>query len=249
MHGQVIGVNTAIFSQSGGNIGIGFAIPINSVKSVLDQLKTHGKVIRGWLGVAIQDITPELARSFGLQRAQGALVADVTPDSPAARAGLERGDVIVNFDGTDIDEAHQLPVLVADTKIGKSVSITVLRNGERHTLHATVAEMPAATAATPGAGGEEEGHAWGLTVSNITADMAQQLELESTKGVVVTEVDPDSPAGDAGLQPGDVITQVNRQTVRNVKEYRKTSAGRKNELLLLVNRQGQSFFVALRKPE
>ncbi len=250
VHGQVIGINTAIFSQSGGNIGIGFAIPINSVKSVLDQLKEHGKVIRGWLGVAIQDITPELAHSFGLQKAQGALVADVTPDSPAAHAGLERGDVIVNFDGTDIDEAHQLPVLVADTKIGKSVSITVLRNGEKRTLHATVAEMPATAAAgTPGGGAEEEGHAWGLTVSNITPEVAQQLELENTKGVVVTEVDPDSPAGDAGLQPGDVITQVNRQAVHNVKEYRKASAAKNNELLLLVTRQGQSFFVALHKAE
>ena len=143
MHGQVVGINAAIFSQSGGNIGIGFAIPIRSVKSVLEQLKTHGKVIRGWLGVAIQDVTPELAQSFGLKKAQGALVADVTSDSPAARAGLERGDIIINYDGTDIDEAHQLPVLVADTKIGKSVSITVLRNGEKKTLHATVAEMPA----------------------------------------------------------------------------------------------------------
>lgn len=250
VHGQVVGVNTAIFSQSGGNIGIGFAIPINSVKSVLDQLKAHGKVIRGWLGVAIQDVTPELAHSFGLSKAQGALVADVTADSPAARAGLERGDIITNFDGTDIDEAHQLPVLVADTKIGKSVSITVLRNGEKRTLHATVAEAPATSAAAaPGEGGGEEEHNWGVTVSNITPDMAQQLELESTKGVVVTEVDPDSPAGDAGLQPGDVITQVNRQPVRNVKDYRKASAGKHNELLLLVNRQGQSFFVALRKPE
>jgi serine protease Do len=249
VHGQVVGINAAIFSQSGGNIGIGFAIPISSVKSVLEQLKTHGKVIRGWLGVAIQDITPDLAQSFGLEKAQGALVADVTPDGPAARAGLERGDIIINYEGTDIDEAHQLPVLVADTKVGKSVSITVLRNGEKKTLHATVAEMPASTATAPGGSEGETEQDWGLTVSNITPDVAQQLDLETTKGVVVTEVDPDSPAGDAGVQPGDVITQANRQPVHNLKDYHKAVAGKKDELLLLVNRQGQSFFVALRKSE
>jgi len=249
MRGQVVGINAAIFSQSGGNIGIGFAIPISSVKSVLEQLKTHGKVIRGWLGVAIQDITPDLAQSFGLKKAQGALVADVTPDSPAARAGLERGDIIINYEGTDIDEAHQLPVLVADSKVGKTVSITVLRNGEKKTLHATVAEMPATTVAG-GPGGEEEAEqAWGLTVSNITPDVAQQLDLENTRGVVVTEVDPEGPASDAGIQAGDVITQANRQPVHNLGDYRKAIAGKKNELLLLVTRQGQSFFVALRKPE
>jgi serine protease Do len=249
MQGQVVGINAAIFSQSGGNIGIGFAIPISSVKSVLEQLKTHGKVIRGWLGVAIQDVTPDLAQSFGLNKAQGALVADVTLDSPAAHAGLERGDIIVNYDGTDIDEAHQLPVLVADTKIGKTVSITVLRNGEKKTLHATVAEMPT-TVAGAGPGGEEEAEQdWGLTVSNITPDVAQQLDLESTKGVVITDVDPDSPADDAGLQPGDVITQANRRSVHNLRDYRTAIAGKKKELLLLVNRQGQSFFVALHKPE
>jgi serine protease Do len=249
VYGQVVGINTAIFSQSGGNIGIGFAIPIKSVKSVLEQLKTHGKVIRGWLGVAIQDVTPDLAQSFGLKKAQGALVADVTPDSPAAHAGLERGDIIINYDGADIDEAHQLPALVADTKIGKKVTITVLRDGQKKTLHATVVEMPTTVAA---AGPSSEGEAeqdWGLTMSNITPDVAQQFDLETTKGVVVTEVDPDSPAGDAGLQPGDIVTQANRQPVHNLKDYRKAIAGKKNELLLLVNRQGQSFFVALRKSE
>jgi serine protease Do len=199
--------------------------------------------------VAIQDVTPELAQSFGLKKAQGALVADVTPESPAARAGLERGDIIINYDGTDIDEAHQLPVLVADTKVGKTVSITVLRNGEKKTLHATVAEMPATTVAG-GPGGEEEAEqAWGLKVSNITPDVAQQLDLENTRGVVVTEVDPEGPAGDAGIQPGDVITQANRQPVHNLRDYRKAIAEKKNEVLLLVTRQGQSFFIALRKSE
>ena len=143
LQGQVIGINSAIYSQSGGNIGIGFAIPINLVKSVVAQLKAHGKVVRGWLGVAIQDITPDLAKSFGLKQAEGALVSDVTPDSPAARAGLERGDIIVEYNGTHIEAAHQLPALVAGTEIGKTVPIKVLRNGESKTLSVTIAEMPA----------------------------------------------------------------------------------------------------------
>ncbi|MFI5395525.1 MAG: DegQ family serine endoprotease [Candidatus Binatia bacterium] len=244
---KVVGINAAIFSQSGGSIGIGFAIPINAVKGIVEQLKEHGKVIRGWLGVSIQNVTPALARSFGLKKAQGALVADVTPDGPAARAGLQRGDIIINYDGTDIDEAHQLPALVAEAKIGKTVSITVLRQGEKLTLHASVAEVPATTTAAPEA--PEAQQSWGLTVSNITPGVARELGLQSTKGVVITDVDPDSPAGNAGLQPGDVITQADRQPVRNVRDYRKAIAGKGTELLLLVNRQGQSYFVALRRSE
>ena len=244
---KVIGINTAIFSRGGGSIGIGFATPINAVKGVVEQLKTQGKVIRGWLGVSIQNVTPDLARSFGLKKALGALVADVTPDGPAARAGLQRGDIIINYDGTDIDEAHQVPAFVAETKIGKTVSITVLRHGEKLTLYASVAEVPATTTAAPEA--PEAQQSWGLTVSNITPGVARELGLQSTKGVVVTDVDPDSPAGDAGLQPGDVITQADRQPVRDVRDYRKAVAAKRNELLLLVNRQGQGYFVALRRSE
>jgi serine protease Do len=244
--GNVVGINAAIFSKSGGSIGIGFAIPINMVRGVVEQLKAHGKVVRGWLGVAMQDVTPELARSFGLKKTQGALVTDVTPDSPADRAGFERGDIIVNFDGTDIDEAHQVPVLIAETKIGKTVAVTILRRGEKRTLRATVTEPPSRGAE---ASGPDAAQRWGLSVANITPDVARQLGLASTKGVVVTDVDPNSPAGEAGLEPGDVVTQANRQPVRDVRDYRKAVAGAQNELLLLVSRQGQNVFVALRRSE
>lgn len=244
--GQVVGINSAIFSKSGGSIGIGFAIPINMVKTVVEQLKTRGKVVRGWLGLTVQDITPELARSFDLKRAQGALVTEVAADSPADRAGLERGDIIVNFDGTDIDEAHQVPVLIAESKVGKTVSLTILRRGGRRTLRATVAEPPGRRA--PGAG-PEIARRWGLAVANISPEVARQLALTSTKGVVVTDVAADGPAGDAGLEAGDVITQANRQPVRDVRGFGKVVAGAQNQLLLLVQRQGQFFLVALRRSE
>jgi serine protease Do len=141
LHGDVVGINAAIFSQGGGNIGIGFAVPINLVKNVVEQLKAHGKVVRGWLGVRIQDVTPELARAFGLDKAAGALVADVTADGPGARAGIERGDIIVEYNGIHIDSAHQLPALVAATAIGKTVPITVLRGEKTKTFSVTVTEM------------------------------------------------------------------------------------------------------------
>ncbi|MBP1684966.1 MAG: protease Do [Deltaproteobacteria bacterium] len=244
--GNVVGINAAIFSKSGGSIGIGFAIPIKMVKAVVEQLKTHGKVVRGWLGVAVQDITPELARSFGLKKVQGALVTDVTPESPADRGGLERGDIIVNFDGTDIDEAHQVPVLIAETKIGRTVALTILRRGEERTLRATVVEPPTRRAE---AAGQEAARRWGLTVANISSEVARQLGLTSTNGVVVTDVDPEGPAGEAGLEAGDVITQVNRQPVRDVRDYRRAVGGAQNELLLLVQRQGQLFLIVLRRAE
>jgi serine protease Do len=245
--GKVVGINAAIYSQSGGSIGIGFAIPINAVKGVVEQLKERGKVVRGWLGLAVQDMTPELARSFGLKKVQGALVASVSPKGPADRAGIGRGDIILNYDGIEIDQAHQLPVLVADTKIGKTATLTMLRQGETLTVHATVAEIPGGGATV--LSGPEAEQRWGLTIANLTPETARRLGLATTKGIVVTDVDPNSPAGEAELQPGDVITQANRQPVRNDKDYRKAIAGSKNELLLLVNRQGQSFFVPLRRSD
>ncbi len=245
LQGDVVGINAAIFSQSGGNIGIGFAIPINLVKNVVEQLKAHGKVVRGWLGVSIQNLTPELARSFGLEKTEGALVADVTPESPAARAGLQRGDIIVEYNGTHIDDAHQLPALVAATEIGRTLALTVLRGGERKSLSVTVAEMPGEVAAR--GRGRQVGVDWGLQVAAITPDLAQQFNLGRREGVVVTAVTPGSPADDAGVQPGDVINEVNRRAVRNVRDYQQalSNAASEHHLLLLLDRQGQSFFISL----
>jgi serine protease Do len=244
LQGDVVGINAAIFSQSGGNIGIGFAIPINLVKNVVAQLKAHGKVVRGWLGVSIQDVTPELARSFGLEKAEGALVAEVTADGPAARGGIERGDVILDYNGTHIDNAHQLPALVAATEIGETVQIIVQRGGKTRTLSVTVKEMPAGV--TP----SESPHAaagWGLNVANITPELQQQFNLTESSGVVVTGVTPNSPADASGLRAGDVITEVNRTAVRNARDFQAAVEAARDErhLLLLAHREGQSFFVAL----
>ena len=249
LRGQVVGINAAIFSQSGGNIGIGFAIPINLVKHVVEEIKAHGKVVRGWVGVAIQDVTPALAKSFGLKEPEGALVADVTPDSPAAHAGLQRGDIILEYNGKHIGEAHQLPGLVAGTTIGTTVPITVRRKDSTEHLSVTVAEMPAqAEGATARRADESD---WGLAVANITPDLMQQYNLEKKEGVVVVTISPDSPADGAGLQPGDVIVQVNHRAVRSVAEYEQAleSAGDNKQLLLLVSHQGQNLFVALSRSE
>jgi len=249
LQGQVIGINAAIFSQSGGNIGIGFAIPINLVKHVVEELEAHGKVVRGWLGVAIQNVTPTLAKSFGLKQAEGALVADVTPDSPAAHAGLQRGDIIIDYNGTHIDEAHQLPGLVAETKVGTTVPITVRRKDTTKRLSVTVAEMPA-KAEVAAAGREQQGD-WGLAVADITPDLMQQFNLSQKTGVVITAVAPNSPADGAGLQPGDVIVQANHRAVHNVTDYEQAlgSTGNTSQLLLLINHQGQNLFVALSRSE
>jgi serine protease Do len=246
MRGEVAGINAAILSQSGGNIGIGFAIPINLVKNVVDQLEAQGKVVRGWLGAAVQELTPELAESFGFTQMKGGLVVEVTPDSPAARAGIERGDLILEYNGTHVDAAHQLPALVAGTPIGATVPLVVLRNGKKVAVSATVAEMPAAAtgaAAAPLAGD------WGMTVSDVTPDLAAQLNLKRSRGVVVTAVAPDSTAADAGIEPGDVIVEVNRRSLHDLSEYRVAvaAAGNAQSLLLLVDRGGQSVFVALHR--
>jgi len=250
LKGEVIGINSAIFSQSGGNIGIGFAVPIDLAKSILTQLKEKGKVTRAWLGVAIQDVTPELAKSFDLSDPHGALVADVTPDGPAAKAGIERGDIIVNFNGTAIPDSHALPALVAEQPVGEHVNVTVLRRGAEKTFTVTLGELTAQRAKAEG--GEDSGEKWGFAVANLTAQTRRQFELErDQRGVVVTDVAPDSPAERAGLQPGDVIKEINRQTVDTVEDFSTAVAAARDQatLLLLVQRQNQQTFVVLRQEE
>lgn len=242
--GEVVGMNTAIFSQSGGNIGIGFAIPIDLAKTILTQLKEKGKVTRAWLGVAIQDVTPELSKSFGLQEAAGALVADVTKDGPADQAGLERGDIITSFAGTTIKDARQLPPLVAQTPIGERVDVTVLRDGKERTFTVKLEELTEQRAAAEGV---ESGEQWGMTIANLSPDIIRRFQLErQQKGVVVTDVDAGSPADLAGIQPGDVIEEVNRQPVQSVESFQKALSETQNhDRLLLLVRRGEStmFFV------
>lgn len=245
--GQVIGINTAIYSRTGTNAGIGFAIPVNLAKHVMDQLKSHGRVVRGWLGVEIQEVTPDLAQSFGLPKAEGALVASIDKDGPAAKSGLERGDVVTKFDGKDVHDEHELPVLVADTPINKKVEVEVVRNGKHKTLEVTVGELKEAPVQTAKA--EEPGTNWGMQVGDLTPEIASQFHLQIDKGVVVRHVAPDSPAADAGIQPGDLILEVDHDKVSTVNDFlakAKDAKGSGKSALLLVQRGGATIYVVIK---
>jgi len=245
--GEVIGINTAIYSRTGSNAGIGFAIPVNLAKHVMDQLKSHGRVVRGWLGVEIQEVTPDLAQSFGLAKPEGALVASVEKDGPAAKAGLERGDVVLKFNGKDVHDEHELPVLVADTPINKSAPVEVVRNGKHLTLNVTVGELKEAQVQTAKA--EEPGTNWGMQVGDITPEIASQFHLQADKGVVVRHVAPDTPAGDAGIQPGDLILEVDHDKVATVKDFltkAKEAKSSGKSALLLVQRGGTTIYMVIK---
>src|SRR5579885_1316549 len=245
--GQVIAINTAIYSSTGANNGIGFAIPINLAKSIMEQLKEHGKVVRGWLGVEIQEVTPALAKSFGLSVPIGALVAGVESDGPAAKAGIERGDIITKFNGETVHDEHELPEMVAATPIGKRVPIEVIRNGKQVKLEATIAqlrEQQVASAESPGAAGAS----WGLQVRDLTPELAQQLGLHSSKGVVITGVKPDSPAAEANLQQGDQILEINHKKVNSADEFAaiaRQAQKDKSQALLLVQRGNATLYTVI----
>jgi len=246
LRGEVIGINTAIFSRTGGNMGIGFAIPINLVKEVLPQLRGKGKVTRGFLGVLIQKVTPEIAESLNMDRGYGALVANVTKDGPADKAGVKVGDVIVEFDGKEVKDSSDLPIIVARTPVDKRARMKVLRDKKEVTLTVTVGELKdeEVVASAP-----ERGEL-GLTVQRLTPQMAESLGLDKTEGVVVTAVEPGSAADEAGIRRGDVIMEVDRKPIRNLDEYKKAVAGiRKGRgVLFLVRRGDSTLFLAL-KPQ
>jgi Do/DeqQ family serine protease len=245
--GRLIGINTAIYSRTGTNAGIGFAIPVNLAKHVMDQLKSHGRVVRGWLGVEIQEVTPDLAQSFGLAKPEGALVASIDKDGPAAKSGLERGDVVLKFDGRDVRDEHELPVLVADTPINKKVPVEIVRNGKHLTLEVTVGELKEAPVQTAKA--EEPGTNWGMQVGDITPEIASQFHLDIQKGVVVRHVAPDSPAADAGIQPGDLILEVDHDKVASVNDFLAKAKAAKTgskSALLLVERGGTTIYMVIK---
>lgn len=238
--GEVVGINTAIVATGQ---GIGFAIPINMAKEVLSQLKESGRVVRGWLGVGIQRVTSQLAKSFGLEEAKGALVSQVFKDTPADRAGLKQGDVILEFDGKEIEDFGDLPRTVASTPPGKRVTIKVFRDGNILTLEATVAEMEEKVEVAKGPSEKP----LGITVQDMTPEIARGLGLEELSGVVVTEVTPQSPAAEAGIRRGDVIQEVNRKPVENVEEFGQAveEARSQESILFLIRRGENSLFVAV----
>jgi len=244
LRGEVIGINTAIFSQSGGNVGIGFAIPSNSVKELLPQLRDKGKVVRGFIGTSVQRVSPEIADSLGLNTARGALVADMVKGGPAERAGVKTGDVIVEFDRKPIKDSADLPSAVARVTPGTSVQLKIARDGKEMSLPIIVGEMKEAEVATTTPAGE-----LGLTVQPLTPQLAENLGIERGEGLVISAVTPGSNAEEAGLRSGDVITEINRQPVKNLADYKRELA--RNEkaksVLFLVRRGQNSLFLALKR--
>ena len=246
LHGNLIGINTAIATGGGeGNVGIGFAIPIDMARSVADQLVSHGKVVRGYLGLYPQDVTPEIAKQFGLSGPGGALVSEVSPDSPAAKAGLKRGDVILKLNGETVNSANELRLRVSQTAPGTDVKLLVSRDGKTQDVTVNLGEFPEKEAnATPGE--SNGGGLQGVNVQDLTPDLAQQLNLPAgVHGVVVSDVDPASPAA-ADLQRGDVIQEVNHKPISNVDQYKQALAAAGSQpVLLLVDRGGVTQYVVI----
>ncbi len=245
--GEVVGVNTAIFSTSGGNIGIGFATPINLAKSVVKQLKEKGRVVRGWLGVIVQTVTPDLAKSFGLDQKEGALVADIDAAGPAAASGIKKGDIIVAFNGTPIKEMDQLPLLVAQTPIGSKGELDIIRDGKKISKTVEIGELKDEEGmAEEDKGGSDD---IGMELSDITDALARRYDIKKEDGVLVTNVEPASPAALAGVRPGDVITQVNRKDILNLEAYNRCLSDarrqKKDKILLLIVRGETSQFVVV----
>jgi serine protease Do len=246
LRGEVIGINTAIFSRTGGNIGIGFAIPVNLVKELLPQLRGKGKVTRGYLGVLIQKVTPEIAESLGMDKGTGALVANVSKDGPAEKAGVKVGDVIVEFDGKEVKDSGDLPIIVARTPVDKKVRMKVLRDKKEVALTVAVGELKEeeVVAAVP-----EKGEL-GMTVQRLTPQIAESLGLDKADGVVVTAVEPGSAADEAGIRRGDLIMEIDRKPIRSLDEYKKSVAAiRKGKGVLFLVRRGESTLFLALKPQ
>ena len=243
VNGKVIGINTAIFSQSGGNIGIGFAIPINMAKDLLPQLK-KGKVIRGWLGVMIQEISPAIKEKMDLDTDEGALVADVTEGGPAEKAGIKRGDVIISFDGKRIQEMQDLPMIVASTPVGKRVPVEVIRKGKRTQFQVEIGKLKEPEKPVVA---DQEAPELGMTVREITPELAKRYQLSGTEGLVVVNVETASPASEAGIRAGDIILEVDREPVNDLASFqsriREFEEG--DTALLLIKRQDATLFMTL----
>lgn len=247
-NGRLVGVNTAIISRSGGNQGIGFAVPINLARNVMENLVEHGRVIRGFLGVNIQNVNQDLADAFGLKEPKGALVAQVTEDSAAADAGVRAGDVIVEFNGRPIRDSRHLKVVVGQTVPGREVALSVVRDGDLKELKATLNELPGAKLASNDApGGKSDERLAGVAVTDLGRDDRRQLDLpKDVEGVLVADVAPDSPAAKAGLRKGDVILEIDRRKVTSTDEAIGLAESVKgDQILLRVWSQGASRFLVV----
>lgn len=244
MSGEVVGINSAILSRTGGNVGIGFSIPVNMAKRIYTELAAKGKVTRGWLGVSIQPLTPELAKGFGLKEPNGVLISDVMQQSPAAAAGIASGDIIIEFDRKKVDSPQELQKVVAATTPGRAVPLKVWRDKSEKTLEIKIGETPDETVALKSTNKAKS--LLGLDVRPLTPELARQLNLRTPDGVIVFSVEEESAASEAGLQRGDVIREVNRQKVRSVQDFEKITKDVKDgdRVTLLLQRGPQSLYVA-----
>lgn len=249
LYGRVVGINNHIFTRTGGNMGIGFAIPINNAKPVIAELIQHGKVTRGRIGVEIKPVTPEAAEAMGLPEARGALVNAVEPGSPAEEAGVQAGDVILAFDGQPIYKTLDLVKRVSASPVGQKRSLTIWREGQEVQLEIRIGELPTEQPAGPVE--EPKGDSWGLAVQPVPSDLAKEWKLRPGEGVLVAGVQPGSPADQAGLRPGDVILWVNRRVIHNPQELRQalqSAPKSKQSVMLRIVRQGRPDFLVLSKP-
>jgi serine protease Do len=242
----MVGVNTAIFSRTGGNIGIGFAIPVNMAKNVFAQLKEKGKVTRGWLGVMIQQVTADLADNFNLERPIGALIGQVVPESPAEKAGLKAGDVIISYNGREVSQMTMLPAMVANTKVGEKAKLVLIRDGEKQNITVEIGMLEDEEAVLAGT---ETGTSkkLGITVQELTPKLAESLGTELDHGLIVSDVEPESAAAEAGILRGDIILEINREKVEKVAQYIKAlqAAQEKKSILLLIQRDQNTRFVVI----
>jgi serine protease Do len=259
LDGQVIGINTAIYSPNGGSVGIGFAVPSNVAKTVVAQLEEHGKVSRGWLGVQIQEVTPAIASSLGLQGEHGALVAVVTPDSPGAKAGLKQGDVILTFNGNEVSRLRDLPRLVAETAPETGAKMKVWRNGQTVELQTTLGELPNNEQVASATAGREQDEparadALGMHLAPLNSQLRRELHTgKEVQGVVITRVDPGSAAAEVGLSEGDIVVAIDQQPVKTPQEaaakLKDATASPKKSALLLLNRHGVTQYVGVNLSE
>ncbi|MDF0675667.1 MAG: DegQ family serine endoprotease [Nitrospira sp.] len=246
--GELVGINTAIFSQTGGYQGVGFAVSTTMAKPIYESLLKTGKVVRGYLGVGIQDLNQDLAKSFTIKDSKGALVSDVREDSPAEQAGLKQGDVIVEYHGTPVEDGVALQRLVTRTSIGTTVPVKVIRDSQEREMTVKIGEQPDETRVAKVESGETDAALSGLAVEDLDQATSKELGLKGKRGVVVTRVAPDSGAEKAGLLPGDVIREINRQPIKSVKDFEKVSSDVKkgDSVLILVNRRGNQLFLSVK---
>ncbi len=246
IYGDVVGINSALYSRTGGYMGIGFAIPINMVKSIEDQLQKHGKVTRGWLGVVIQDVTEELARSFGLKKAKGILVSEAQQDSPAEEAGIKQGDVITGLDGVMLKDVADLRNRIALTIPGTTVTLQIIRNGEPMEIDVEIDEQPSDFGVARSDSDSALG-SFGLAVQELTPELAEQLGYQDRQGVVISEVEPGSNAEQSGLKPGQLIEEVNKVKISNIRELQQvlSKSSHSDRVLLRVRFGNFSQYVVL----